>query len=66
MHRGVTFLHGEGAYTHYAKKIIYCDITTIEVARLKEMVIKIDSEAFMTIIDAREVLGKGFSIDDAF
>lgn len=66
MHRGVTFLHGEGAYTHQQKKIIYCDVTTMEVARLKEIVKKMDDQAFMTIMDAREVLGQGFSLEDSF
>jgi len=64
LHRGVTFLHGEGAYTHQKKEIIYCIIKTMELAKLKEIVIKIDPKAFMSVSDAKEVLGKGFYIED--
>jgi uncharacterized membrane-anchored protein YitT (DUF2179 family) len=38
----------------------------MEVARLKEIVKKMDDQAFMTIMDAREVLGQGFSLEDSF
>lgn len=38
----------------------------MELARIKDIVRKIDPEAFLSIIDTREVEGKGFSIEDLF
>lgn len=58
LERGVTFLHGEGAYEHTKRKIILCVITRYELAQLKEVVLGIDSAAFMTISDTNEVIGR--------
>lgn len=60
LHRGVTFLYGEGAYTNNRKKIIYCIITTRQLAELKHIVSGADPKAFLTVNDAAEVLGRGF------
>lgn len=60
MHRGVTFYAGHGAYLKMQKSVINCVISRFELARLKELVLSIDSNAFMYIFDASEVLGKGF------
>lgn len=60
LHRGVTFLKGEGAYTNEEKKIIYCTITSREVVKLKDIVNQVDSRAFLTINDVIEVKGRGF------
>ncbi|MCL5045331.1 MAG: YitT family protein [Actinobacteria bacterium] len=60
LHRGATFLLGEGAFTRGGKKVIYCIVTVTQLARLKHIVESIDKEAFMTVSDAAEVLGKGF------
>jgi len=58
LQRGVTFLHGEGAYAHSQRKIILCVLTRYELAQLKEVVLDIDPEAFMTISDTNEVIGR--------
>lgn len=58
--RGVTYLKGEGGYTNDEKKIIYCILTSREIAKLKEIVEEIDSSAFFTINDVVEVQGSGF------
>lgn len=58
--RGVTFLEGSGAYTHDDRKIIFCVVTSVELAKLKELVDEVDPYAFMTVLEATEVLGKGF------
>lgn len=58
--RGVTFLNGEGAYNNDNKKIIYCTVMSTQVGKLKDIVEKIDSDAFITINDVEEVKGKGF------
>lgn len=63
--RGVTFLHGEGAYTRTEKQIIYTIIKLTEVPKVKNVVSRIDPQAFMTIMDASEVFGRGFSLPSA-
>lgn len=60
MGRGVTFLKGSGGYTQDQKNIIYCILTSREIAKLKEIVEKIDPNAFFTIQDVVEVKGSGF------
>ena len=57
LHRGVTFIDGKGAYTGEYKKIIYCVITRLEIAKLKEIVHDIDPKAFISISSAHEVEG---------
>lgn len=58
---GATFLHGQGAYTMQDKRVIYAVIKLTEVAKVKELVNKLDPKAFMIISDASEVIGRGFT-----
>jgi uncharacterized membrane-anchored protein YitT (DUF2179 family) len=58
--RGVTFFYGEGAYTGDKKKILYCIVTSKQLSKAKKLIEDIDSSAFISIIDAGEVQGKGF------
>jgi uncharacterized membrane-anchored protein YitT (DUF2179 family) len=58
--RGVTFLHGEGAYTGEAKEVVYCIITTRQLAHARKVVSAIDPACFTTVHDVTEVIGKGF------
>ncbi len=60
IHRGATFLKGEGAYTHTALKIVYCVVPLFELARLKHLISSIDPKAFVVINETMEVIGKGF------
>lgn len=60
MNRGVTSLMAEGEYTHAQKKMIYCAITSSELISLKRKILNIDSKAFITVIQASEINGKGF------
>ncbi|HZJ83448.1 MAG TPA: YitT family protein [Clostridia bacterium] len=64
--RGVTFLDGEGAYTRSHKKLIYMVVRIMELARVKDIVRRVDGGAFMSILDTKEVEGKGFGIGDLF
>lgn len=59
-HRGVTLLHGTGAYTGEAKEVIYCVANNRQVVRIKQVVEEIDPKAFISISDMVEVKGKGF------
>lgn len=60
LHRGVTYLYGEGAYTKEHRKILYCIIPLSQLPELKNIVTKVDEKAFISILDASEVQGKGF------
>lgn len=61
LHRGVTFLDGEGAFTGSKKRVVYCIVTLNQLAKLKQIVREIDAAAFMAVSDTAEVLGRGFS-----
>lgn len=62
--RGVTYLHGEGAYTETAKKVIFCVITRLEEAKLKAIVEDIDPQAFLAIGNIYDVQGERFKKKD--
>ncbi len=59
--RGVTFLHGTGAYSGEEKKIIYCVLARAELSRVKEIIQTNDPDAFVTFAEAPEVFGEGFA-----
>lgn len=59
--RGVTFIEGEGGYTHTKKRILYVVITLTQLSKIKEIALKADAKAFFIIANASEVNGKGFS-----
>ncbi len=61
LHRGVTFLHGQGAWSGEEKDIILCVIKRSQIVELKHLVGSIDERAFVIVSDSREVFGKGFS-----
>lgn len=61
LHRGVTFLHGEGAWSGKEKDIILCVIKQQQIVDLKRLVEAVDEKAFMIVSDSREVFGKGFA-----
>lgn len=58
--RGVTSLYGKGMYTGNEKNVLLCVTSRGEVARIRQLVSKIDPEVFLIIANAREVFGKGF------
>lgn len=60
LHRGVTFLDGEGAFRKVKKRLIYCVATQRQLASLKRLVAAVDVDAFVTVFDATEVIGEGF------
>lgn len=60
LERGGTYLKGEGMFTGEEKQIIYTVVSRREVAILEEFISRIDPDAFITVMDAREILGEGF------
>lgn len=59
--RGATYLHGEGSYTHNNTEVILTVVKKRQLAELKELVMEIDSNAFVIVQEAHQVLGDGFS-----
>ncbi len=60
LNRGGTFIEAKGMYKQDEKKIIFVNVTRREVAILQDFINQIDPEAFVTVIEASEILGKGF------
>lgn len=58
--KGVTFLDAEGAYSHNKKKMIYCVVSSNQIAKIKEIIYKEDKHAFISINNIDEVKGGGF------
>ncbi len=61
LERGATLLNGEGAYSGEEKKVILTAVKRQQLAELKELVVKIDPNAFIIVQEAHQVLGDGFS-----
>ena len=59
--RGATFLHGEGTFSHSQTKVVLTAVKKQQLAELKELVIRIDPNAFIIVQEAHQVLGDGFS-----
>jgi len=58
LQRGVTIVQGEGGYTGQQLHILYSVITLTELSRFKEIIRKIDPEAFVVVTETLEVMGK--------
>ncbi|WP_152161787.1 YitT family protein, partial [Streptococcus pneumoniae] len=59
--RGVTFISGQGYYSKENLKIII--VGRNEIVKTKEMIHRIDPQAFITITEAHEILGEGFTFE---
>lgn len=57
VNRGVTLLHGKGAFSDKEKEIILTITTMTELPRLKELIFGMDPKAFLVVNDTLEVLG---------
>ncbi|MDA3891834.1 MAG: YitT family protein [Salinivirgaceae bacterium] len=65
LNRGGTFLIGEGMFQNEPKKMIHTVVNRRELSMLEDYINKIDPKAFLTVVDAKEILGEGFrSLDD--
>ncbi len=60
MHRGVTVLHGAGAWSGREKNILLCAFKNRQIVTLKRRIKEIDPKAFLIVCEAYEVLGDGF------
>jgi uncharacterized membrane-anchored protein YitT (DUF2179 family) len=60
LNRGGTLINGTGMYQGTEKKIIFTNVNRREQAMLQDFIRETDPNAFMTVIDAHEVIGNGF------
>ncbi len=60
LERGGTYLKGRGMFTDDEKQIIFTIVSRRELAILEEYISHIDPDAFITIMDTKEILGEGF------
>ena len=60
LERGGTYLKGVGMFSNEEKHIIFTVVSRREVAILEEHINCIDPNAFITIMNASEILGEGF------
>lgn len=60
LHRGVTLLHGAGAYTGEEKQVLLCVIKKQQITDVRRLVKAIDPKAFCIVTDAKDVFGNGF------
>jgi len=62
--RGGTFFHGKGMYNGEERQIVYTVVNSRQIPKLRELIYEIDPTAFVSILPANEVLGKGFGALD--
>ncbi|WP_245339465.1 YitT family protein [Paenibacillus shirakamiensis] len=62
--RGVTYLAGEGGFSGDPKKVIFCVITRLEEAKLKDIVNQFDERAFLAVGNIHDVKGGRFKKKD--
>ena len=60
MHRGVTFLRGQGGWSGHDQPVILCVIKRPEIAKMRALVREVDVNAFFIVTEAKDVFGKNF------
>ncbi len=58
--RGGTILNGKGMYTRGEKEILFTVVNRRYIPDLHRFIFNIDPHAFITIVDAQEIIGEGF------
>lgn len=58
--RGCTIFEGKGGYSGKKTNILYTVLNRREFIKLREHIKEVDSRAFITVSETREVLGEGF------
>ncbi len=60
--RGVTFLHGQGAFTRKERNVLFVVVNLTQIGKIKLIAHAIDPQAFMIVLSANEVMGRGFTL----
>jgi uncharacterized membrane-anchored protein YitT (DUF2179 family) len=58
LQRGVTIVRGEGGYSRQQLHILYSVVTFTELSRFKELIRKVDPNAFVVVTETLEVMGR--------
>ncbi len=58
--RGGTYLKAQGMYTHKERDIIFVVVSRNQINAVRHNIKRIDSNAFVVVVDANETLGDGF------
>jgi uncharacterized membrane-anchored protein YitT (DUF2179 family) len=58
LQRGVTIVKGEGGYSGQHLHILYSVVTFTELSRFKEIIRKVDPNAFVVVTETLEVMGR--------
>jgi uncharacterized membrane-anchored protein YitT (DUF2179 family) len=58
MRRGVTVFKGEGAFTHEGIEVLFCVVTRYELQEMRELILREDPEAFVSVWQASDVYGR--------
>lgn len=61
--RGVTRLDVRGGYKNEGKEMLMVVIQDREITALQEMIVQHDDDAFVVVMSASEVMGRGFSLE---
>lgn len=61
--RGITLIKAQGFYSRKEIDMVYSVIYKSQLQEMKDLIHRIDPHAFITITDAHEVLGEGFTLD---
>lgn len=61
--RGATIINAIGGYTRNPQDIVYVVVDSNEMNELRSIINQIDSRAFVSIYNAQEQIGEGFSFD---
>ncbi|WP_130807717.1 YitT family protein [Senegalia massiliensis] len=59
--RGATILKGKGMYTGNDRNVLLCVVNRAEITKLKNLINKLDKNAFVMVTEIHEVLGEGFT-----
>lgn len=62
--RGVTLLNAHGGFEKKPKEMMMVVIEEREITALREMIIEKDDDAFVVVMAASEVMGRGFSLEN--
>ena len=54
-----TIVQGDGILEHENKRMIFLVVENRKIQTLKELIQKVDKEAFMVVMEASELLGRG-------
>lgn len=61
LHRGVSFWEVTGGFTGQKRYLVLCTMTRPQVAEVKQLIARVDPQAFVTIGVSHEAMGAGFT-----